>query len=605
MSEEIVPKKTYRVKITANEFTQRRIELMKVLHEFLTKDVYHYCLVAIPGFGKSTTILEFLLKNHHKFLYVANSKETADQLALKCEAMGFSKPLVIHNDSTDTFDSIPDQCITIYDHFSRFVDKHNPALMRDKICIIDEAANLIQQRDLKFRYNVIRKLELKLKYFKKIVYMTATPIDYAAYGDDLEVIKLEDDSEPTNLIAVPYGTYTEMKDIAEVAKYEIEKGRQTVIYLQSLGAQLSELKQYLKQLGIKSISYYNSQQKENHSYWETETLVTEEKIKETGLVTGQCLITTYSDGISILNDGFSFISCSKADYHTVYQAMNRFRKGCHSYYVMSNAYQNGEDHLTVYEKCKQEVYKEVDRIIEALEHEDSLEERQFYLTEKRTTLVNIEGIVSKAEVIRQAVIKQHQNFATNYHGLKTAFAQYNIKLKHWPRIPNRSELEYTAESKEKVLNGIFASLEAEAHIPNIHPEREYLDKINELLKYLDYHAVKQFMLTEFVKRTSSYDEKLQQLQLDYNAKDALLKLRLLKALESGKRYLSTELDAIICLTCLDINYQLVRSTVSTLEGLGIKCKYKPVYKGMTEEWSDKQQKMVKKQVNESAYVITY
>lgn len=597
MSESSLPVITHLVKIESQELKDRRKEFMEKLIEFLVKDQYRYCLVAIPGFGKSTSILQLMLENNYKFLYVAATKDTADQLALKCQELGFNKPfnkpLVIHGNSDDTFTNIPDQCITIYDHFSKFVDGK---LLSDKICIIDEAANLILQREYKFRYKAIRKMELKLKYFKKVVFMSATPIDYRAYGDNLEVIKIEDNSPSTTLFAVPFGTYSEMKDIAEICKHEIlTQGKQVVVYLQSLGEQLSELKQYLRQLNIKSISFYNSQEQRWKLELENGTIETEPlDIKGTSKVKGNVLITTYSDGISILNEGFSFISCSKADYHTVYQAMNRFRKGCARYYVMSNAYDwNGKDCETVYEQCRQQVLAEAEFLQLAVEAEDDIEERNFFITEKRITLVNLNGEIDQAEVIRQTVIKQHQHFAKNFNGLKSAYAKYNIDLKHLSRIPNRSELDYTAESKEKVLNGIFDRLADNEFIPNIHPEREYLEKIQKLLNYMNLDEVKQFMLTEFVKRSSAYDEKLQQLKLDFNAIDTLLKVRLMRVLESGRKYTSDELEGIVSVQCTEIGYKLNRTINSTLIGLGFEVKPASKYLGLTSEGKQKTQKMWK------------
>lgn len=542
-------------------------ELMPNLELFLNSTEYTYGIIGQPGLGKSTSVIKYLKDKGKKFVYVAATKPVANQLGAR-----FNLP-VIHAESDDTK---ADQCITIYDHITDFIDFANPD--KDLVVIVDECHNLILSRSTKFRYAAIRLVETFRKYFTKVIYLTATPIDYNAYGDDFVFIVFEDNADPVEMYAVPFGTHSEVHDIAEIASFEFKTNNLPVlIYLQSLGKNLSELKSYLKQLGIKSLSVYNSQQ----NVWETENFVSQESFIETGLVSADVMVTTYADGFSLMNKNFCFIACNSANYHTVYQAMNRLRLGCVRYYYMTNAYKNGEDHQTVYDRCfteaKQQTESQVEMIMKILNPSDRL----VYLESKRLTTIDLEGKLILPEIARLAVDLQHKDFKENFYGLKTAFNSYKVKLVHLKRFPNRSELKFTTESMTQILDFIFFSLENKQIIPLVWPYREELEKVTKLQKYLSDPEIKSFMYGEYLKRQSSFEELYKRLQLKDNALDSQLKLRLTNSLEA-KKYTSAELEDLVNQECMAIGYRYKESVQSLLRGLGFKVKVSSQHIGYKE-----------------------
>ena len=60
--------------------------------------------------------------------------------------------------------------------------------------------------------------------------------------------------------------------------------------------------------------------------------------------------------------------------------------------------------------------------------------------------------------------------------------------------------------------------------------------------------------------------------LFHRTKDSQLKLRLMQVLESGNKYLPSELEEIVCIQCTEIGYRIERSIQSLLIGLGFEVK---------------------------------
>ena len=555
---EILPKKYHKVKIENSNYLERQGEIVLKLDEFLNNPTYHYGLIGSPGIGKSSATIAYLKQHNKQFLYVAATKPTAHQLKDK-----FNLPFYFGKNKI----AQAKQMITIYDWVHKFVDFKNLAKTKETILVVDEAANLIQQR--LFRKSAIRIIETYRKYFDKVIYLTATPIDYRAYGDEFSYIFLEDDSLPITLHRKPHGKYPseEIKDIAHLAAKEKQLGFKSFIYLQDKKELLPQLIKHLEQLGIKSISIFNS----DESVWKTQDLETDDHIIETSQISGEILITTYADGFNLIQKGFSFICCSWADVHTVYQAMNRVRLGCERYYLMSNAYQEGGSYQEVKSRCDAlvESFAKIDQ--ETILDIPDLEARIAYIESEKIYTVKPNGDLDWAGIAKLSIEKQQEDFETNFEGLRTAFAQYNISFVKDTREIALEKLTFKATDLKELINDIYHRLDTLEPIPNRNPWKDELAKIRKLETYLSSDEVRQFMLNDYVSSPSSYEIKYRQLQLKDNPIDCQLKERLQAKFKQESKPTPKEFNAIVEAEKLAINYPITDKTPNKtlVKGLGI------------------------------------
>jgi len=558
MSKESIQNKRESVKNESKNYLEIQTEIVLKLDEFLSNPSYHYGLIGSPGIGKSSATISYLKQHDKKFLYVAATKPTAHQLKDK-----FNLPFYFGKNK------IPQakQMITIYDWVHKFVDFRDLAKTKETILVVDEAANIIQQR--LFRKSAIRIVETYRKYFDKVIYLTATPIDYRAYGEEFNYIFLEDDSCPITMYRKPHGKYAteEIKDIANLAAKEKRLGFKSFIYLQDKKELLPQLIKHLEKLEIKSISVFNS----DESVWKTQDLETDDLIIETSQISGEVLITTYADGFNLIQKGFSFICCSWADVHTVYQAMNRVRLGCERYYLMSNAYQDGGSYQEIKKRCDALIEGFAIVAQETIMEIPDLEARLAYIDSEKIHTVTHTGELDWAGIAKLSIEKQQENFETNFEGLRTAFLQYNINLVKDSREIALEKLTYKATDLAELIKDIYQKLDNLDPIPNRNPWKDELAKIRKLEAYLSSGDVRQFMLNDYITSPSSYDIKYRQLQLKDNPIDCQLKERLQARFKQESKPTPKEFNAIVAEEKLSINYPTTDKTPTKIlvKGLGI------------------------------------
>ena len=565
MFDSIVPTKkedgkSQNQKIDLIEFEGRENYQMTI-EDFLTNDSYHYCLYAYPGIGKSTTVIKALQSLKMNFVYLAATKKTANQLAER------NNLPVFHADSDD---KISNQTISIYDHLDKFIDWDNLDSLKDVVLVVDECHNIIQQRSHKFRANVLRMVETYKKYFSKVVYLTATPIDFRAYGKDLEIIQVVDDREPSKVIATGYDK-KELETVASIAwKQFSEKQHKIFIYLQSKGENLAEMKACLLKIGFTKIQILNSID---------EDLFYQGKLTQDDLIDGiikaDVIVTTFSDGLSFDNkEKFDFICCSNVEINTAYQAMHRMRTGCENYFYITKANRYVADYDNIYEAAYQKTVRKAEEI------RDSLRKIPDYNTKSVAynvpePLVNLDGTLLYSQIALEALKEVHKVYRYDYKCLETGFNKLNVKLVKWQNLVLEYELEYTRESKEKILNSIFYSIGLFDVIDsNLWPThyRKEIEKIIELSKKMSMKDVEEFMLGEYLETPSSYEVKLMQLNLLDNPKDAQLKLRL-ENLILGKSFTADELHNLMEKEVKAINHPWKKKKYTSLiRGLGFELK---------------------------------
>lgn len=541
------------------------------------------------GSGKSTAVIKCLKALNLPFVFLAPTKQVANQLGLDNDLP------VVHADSTD---GIAHQTISVYDHITKFIDFENLSKTGQTYLVIDEAHNIISSREYDFRQIAIRKLEEYQKYFLKTIYLTASPEDFRAYGN-VKIIYVEETWKPLEVYATPYEN--ELKTIAQMCYDRVAEDKKVMIYLQSTGKPLEELKKYLHDVGITDIQIFNS--KDPNHY--TESGMEKASLID-GWIKGKVLITTYAEGISLYNNDFDFICSANVDVGTAYQAFNRLRNTNGNLYYLFNPKKELNHFDEIYEPAFDKVLNEAKELKRKLSKYPSVNARYLEYRDKNP-LLTLDGLeILMGEVSRRASAIAHNSVRWDWKALQTGFARYNVTLVKNPKILMQFELEYTPETRKQILEGIFyfwGSTEMK-NLPSHYMVE--IDKINELLKYLDFPEVKEFMLTDYVTKPSNYTVKLQQLQLYANPFDAQLKLNLEKTIIAGNEYKYSELNALVNPVLEKLNYvNPHRSIKALLEGLGFEVKPSTRHLGYEPVWNEKKQKMENKKITENILIVQF
>ena len=296
----------------------------------LDNDKFKFIIASGTNSGKTTYIIEKLLKENRPFIFLVDTIALGKNLSKK-----FNLPFHYSGNKVNIETK---QVITLYNHLGFFYSEHN----LDRIIVIDEVHSLITA--LSYRKEHIQNLVEELSYYDKIIGLTGTFIS-SKFFDNFIVFQCDREKEKLPVTLVRFSNV--IGKVVELTKAAIERRSKVFIYIQnkSLTGDFGKLIATLKENGIDSISVLNSETIKDENNIDGAVEIVEQETFNT-----QVLISTYSQGFSLQNDNVEFICFPGVNYVDMVQSIARLRRNPVNIYVLNNATNGNGDFVTETER---------------------------------------------------------------------------------------------------------------------------------------------------------------------------------------------------------------------------------------------------------------
>lgn len=384
-------------------------------------------IVAPTGSGKTTAVVNTLLESGRRLLIVTPTIALAKQIgAAKYDADGnvTRRELPVHYAGHPISNTEP-VVVTVYDHIYTFAKD-------GRTLVVDEIHNLITA--LSYRADTIKKLRKTFTYFRHIIGLTGTHID-SRFWADWNIIKYEP-ATPKRVILTrqPYYETTLYAEAAQTIKHFVARGKQVFVYLPDKSAKLDKTVAELAARGVTSVSTLNSTTLRSGELDLTGAI----EVIDTGYFTSKVLITTFAEGISILNTNTAYVALGDPDFVSIAQSMARLRNTPTDAVLFSNAHKTGAGDY-IFEAAEQR-----DKIVDLAETKlagvkavsntlDAME--AFIACDEDGELLDTNSVVNHT-VVEYRVLKAMGTKMLEYREtLASALQLYNIKLvdgRRWP-----------------------------------------------------------------------------------------------------------------------------------------------------------------------------
>ncbi len=520
-------------------------------------------VVAPTGSGKTTAVIDSLLESEERLLIVTPTIALAKQIAApKYDTDGtlLRRELPVHY-SGHTISPTERVVVTVYDHIYTFA--------RDgRTLVVDEIHNIITA--LSYRRRTIENLRKCFVFFRRIVGLTGTHID-CRFWADWHIIHFEptDNSNQRTLTRQPFYKKSLYAEAAKTIESHVSSGRQVFVYMQDKTDGLASLIAELTARCVTSVSTLNSTTLRSGEL----DLTGATEVIETGRFSTDVLITTFAEGISILNQNVTYIAF-ESDYVSLAQSLSRLRHKPFAAILLSNADMAiGRDYdseaATERNKLIAIAKIKLDSIMHLSENLDALE--ALVSCDPDGNLLDKTASLNYTEIEYRVLVELNMTMQKYQCLLASALQRYNVHLvngRAWPidadniaEQPtkagvNKMKRAGRAKSAENYFNGS----KNEPHVHSV-----FVGLVNRL-GFSEVDA-EQFIKTEWVRSAKAYDTLVAQHAIAYSDAAAPLRKLLTTRLSDDEFYTADELRAIVSQCVAEAGYAISGSELDIARAL--------------------------------------